>query len=287
MSGAPYDLPFSVYVPTNPRLVGLAHTGTYTPGDAGTQEIAGIIPSGESTFKFLAIQEQGLTSWPLGEDTVQQNFYFRPAGCTGQDPHPISKAADPRTWCGGDFWGDILTTSFITGTGIDPFNATKNNPCGGGHSCNRADFDIVMTTPLETGGRTILTGHLNNMGGRPDGLGPDNGPGPFPFSGTRDRYSSRVMDLDDTTALFGNPTGYSTSTDFNFSLAIQPCSFNTSPHLDITWVRIRNPLGQVIYSCCLGESAGGGNSIFYKAAVQCVDYLNGDLDIDFDHSILD
>ena len=45
----------------------------------------------------------------------------------------------------------------------------------------------------------------------------------------------------------------------SFGVRIVPVEQNTNPHRDITWVRIKNSCGQVVYSCCL-EIGGGGNT---------------------------
>ena len=135
-------------------------------------------------------------------------------------------------------------------------------PCGGGHSCNRATFDIAigygssLTSNISAGPGdvVVLRAELNNTGA--GNGGPDNGPGPAPFDGSLDRYSSVVITAEKSAQIFG-------ADDHNnqtkaYSVKIIPIPENTNPHTGITWVRIKNTCGQIVYSCCL--SLGGGNT---------------------------
>jgi hypothetical protein len=100
----------------------------------------------------------------------------------------------------------------------------------------------------------VLRAELNNAG--PGNGGPDNGPGPAPFDGTMDRYSSAVITAEKSAEIFGadDHNGQTKS----YTVKIIPIPENTNPHTGITWVRIKNTCGQIVYSCCL--SLGGGNT---------------------------
>ena len=135
-------------------------------------------------------------------------------------------------------------------------------PCGGGHACSRATFDIAigygssLTSNISAGPGdvVVLRAELNNTG--PGNGGPDNGPGPAPFDGTMDRYSSAVITAEKSAEIFGaDDHNNQTKT---YSVKIIPIPENTNPHTGITWVRIKNTCGQIVYSCCL--SLGGGNT---------------------------
>ena len=152
-----------------------------------------------------------------------------------------------------DASGSFLIFTSGSGQGPGGDNVGVDNPCGGGHVCNRADFDIKMKTELSPSGYTVLSGMLNNAGTR------DNGPGPFPYNGQYDRYSSRIITSDDNFILFGFSgvnTGSNTGIPLSFSISIVPSPGNTNPHLGVTWVRILNECNEVVYSCCLGEGGG-------------------------------
>lgn len=156
-----------------------------------------------------------------------------------------------------DASGSFLVFTSGSGQGPGGDNVGVDNPCGGGHVCNRADFDIKMHTELISG-YTVLSGQLNNAGGAGPSK-PDNGPGPFPYNGQFDRYSSRIITDDDNLALFGFSgvrTGSETGVPLFFKISIVPSSGNDDPHLGVTWVRILNECNEVIYSCCLGEGGG-------------------------------
>lgn len=151
----------------------------------------------------------------------------------------------------------VESGSVPTGGPFNPLDETKN-PCGGGHICNRASFDIKISTPLISG-VTVLAANLNNGGSSTLGSGTDPGPGPFPFDGPKDRYSSTKITKDVNELLFG--TGVrdnDPNQPLSYSVEIAPSAGNNNPHGGITWVRILNPCFQPIYSCCL--SNGGGTT---------------------------
>jgi hypothetical protein len=100
----------------------------------------------------------------------------------------------------------------------------------------------------------VLRAELNNTG--PGNGGPDNGPGPAPFDGNLDRYSSQIITAEKSAEIFGAEDHNGQAK--NYVVKIIPIPENTNPHTGITWVRIKNTCGQIVYSCCL--SFGGGNT---------------------------
>ena len=154
------------------------------------------------------------------------------------------------------------SSSSIADAGSSGIGGGAGAPCGGGHACNRATFDIAvgygssLTSNISAGPGdvVVLRAELNNTGGGPGG--PDNGPGPAPFDGTMDRYSSAVISAETSAQIFGadDHNGQTKS----YTVKIIPIPENTNPHTGITWVRIKNTCGQIVYSCCL--SLGGGNT---------------------------
>jgi len=154
------------------------------------------------------------------------------------------------------------SSSSIADAGSSGIGGGAGAPCGGGHACNRATFDIAvgygssLTSNISAGPGdvVVLRAELNNAGA--GNGGPDNGPGAAPFDGTMDRYSSAVISAETSAQIFG-------ADDHNgqtkgYTVKIIPIPENTNPHTGITWVRIKNTCGQIVYSCCL--SLGGGNT---------------------------
>lgn len=196
--------------------------------------LTGTIPSGSGFFEFFIIPADDTPGVQDIQDAELANIFGEVSGFSNE------KAS-------GQF---IVAETGIGGsTGINPIGATQN-PCGNGHVCNRADFDILIDTNI-TGGYKLLDAELNNAGTN------DNGPGPFPYNGPLDRYSSRKITQQDNDAIFG--TGLTTGGQpLSYSIRIVPASGNNDPHVGITWVRILNPCNEPIYSCCL--SVGGGTT---------------------------
>jgi hypothetical protein len=141
------------------------------------------------------------------------------------------------------------------------------SPCGGGHVCNRAQFDIFLTANSNPD-TLVLEANLNNAGGV-DGFGnsnPDNGPSTV-FGGTwdplpdgiglnfYDRYSSSIITKEQNDAIFAGlpPSTGPADPAYAVTVKIVANPVNTNPHLDITWVRIKDTCGRIVYSCCIGE----------------------------------
>jgi len=109
-----------------------------------------------------------------------------------------------------------------------------NAPCFGGHICNRALFDITIN------GVKILEANLNNQNeGFPpppmiDGIG----------NNKLDRYSSSVITQEQADAI-------AAASEFDFFIEIKAHPTNTNPHENITWVRLKNTEGKIIYSTCI------------------------------------
>lgn len=109
-----------------------------------------------------------------------------------------------------------------------------NAPCFGGHECNGAQFDIYINDVL------ILEANLNNLGeGAPppvmsDGIG----------SSSYDRYSQTTITEQQANSIAANSR-------FDFIIKIKPNPVNEQPHENITWVRLKNPAGRIIYSTCV------------------------------------
>lgn len=205
-------------------------TGTVTQRNS----LTGLIPSGSGFFEFFLIPKADTVGVQDLQDAELVNILGEVPGFSSQ------KAS-------GQFI--VAETGVGGGTGINPVGATQH-PCGGGHACNRADFEIQIDTNI-TGGYKLLDAELNNAGTN------DNGPGPFPYNGSMDRYSSRKITEADNNAIFG--TGLTTGGQpLSYSIKIVPASGNNNPHVGITWVRILNPCNEPIYSCCL--SVGGGTT---------------------------
>lgn len=131
---------------------------------------------------------------------------------------------------------DIFTLEGFLLEAIYVSNAIEGAACSGGHKCNDAVFYITMN------GVNVLLANLNNneQGSAPalmsDGIG----------SNEDDRYASIVIDkvLADQ-ILSANPDG--------FQLNIVPHPDNTNPHADITWVRLKDKNGNIIYSSCSAQ----------------------------------
>lgn len=141
-----------------------------------------------------------------------------------------------------------------TGCGVD-----VKSPCGGGHLCNRAKFDIQLSVGSNSP-VTVLEANLNNAGGAED-----NGPSTV-FGGTwyplydgiglslYDRYSSSIITAEKNNEIMGSlpPMSEPGDPNYDLTLSITPAQGNDSPHSGITWVRIKDTCGRIIYSCCIG-----------------------------------
>jgi hypothetical protein len=107
-------------------------------------------------------------------------------------------------------------------------------PCFGGHQCNRAMFDITINDVL------VLKANLNNSdtGSPPPVMSDGIGSSPL------DRYSASVITEEQANLIAQNSR-------FDFIIQIKPDVLNTDPHENITWVRLKNPSGKIIYSTCV------------------------------------
>ena len=131
---------------------------------------------------------------------------------------------------------DIFTLEGFLLEAIYVDNAIPGAACNGGHSCNNAEFYITINDI------NVLSANLNNLeqGSAPalmsDGIG----------SSANDRYASIVISKELAAAVREkNPAA--------FQLNIIPQPQNISPHSDITWVRLKDPKGNIIYSSCSAQ----------------------------------
>lgn len=133
-----------------------------------------------------------------------------------------------------------------------------NAPCFGGHTCNGAQFDIYINNIK------VLEANLNNDGqGSPppvmeDGIG----------SSDNDRYNITTITEEQANAI-------AKSSRFDFVIEIRPNPANTAPHENITWVRLKNPLGKIIYSTCIsvGSSTEVTDAILLDAnAIKSINF---------------
>jgi hypothetical protein len=158
--------------------------------------------------------------------------------------------------------------SHIQGAGeVVGCGVSVKSPCGGGHLCNRAQFDITLSANSNPD-LVVLEANLNNSG-PVDGFGnsnPDNGPSSL-FGGTwdplpdgiglniNDRYSTSIITKSQNDAIFAGlpPSTGPGDPAYSVTVKIIANSVNTNPHSDITWVRIKDTCGRIVYSCCIGE----------------------------------
>jgi hypothetical protein len=178
----------------------------------------------------------------------------------------------------------------ISGCGIE-----VKSPCGGGHVCNRAQFDIFLSAN-DNPDVLVLEANLNN-GGPSDFLGntnPDPGPSklfggswdPLPDGiGTNilDRYSSSIITKEQNDAIFAGIAGPPDRGDPAYSTIVKiiESESNTNPHKDITWVRIKDTCGRIVYSCCIGVGVlnpdpcceAGGGPLFPSCSQSVLDEL--------------
>lgn len=137
-------------------------------------------------------------------------------------------------------------------------NKIANAPCSGGHSCDRARFNIVINDVL------ILEANLNNMSTSPDGKErPDHAIPPVPQlmadgigSDVMDRYSIAIISESLAKKIASNDPN-------NYTVNIFPHPTNTDPHSDITWVRIKDPNENIVYSSC----SAAGQAVSVTAAI--------------------
>lgn len=158
---------------------------------------------------------------------------------------------------------------------VDDPSKITGAPCGGGHSCDNAKFNIVINDVV------VLEANLNNL----DGGRSDHEIGPVPElmsdgigSSKMDRYSVNI--ISDTAA-----NQIADNDGLNYTINILAHPTNTTPHADITWVRIKDPEENIVYSSC--SSAGQAvsvteailSSLSAVKRLQCLDTINLDFDV--------
>ena len=116
-------------------------------------------------------------------------------------------------------------------------NGKNKAPCGGGHVCYRALFNIYINDIL------VLVSDLNNVTGDPpsgrlDGIG-DN---------IYDRYSQTTISKD-----ISQKIGAAATND-QLLLSIRPAPSNSNPHFGVTWVRMKDSDGKIVFSSCVNGS---------------------------------
>lgn len=129
---------------------------------------------------------------------------------------------------------DNFTVAGYTLEAIYVEDNIANAPCFGGHTCNNALFDITIN------GIKILEANLNNL---------DEGLSPPPMidgigNNALDRYSSTIITQEQADAI-------AAASRFDFFVEIKAHPTNTNPHENITWVRLKNREGKIIYSTCI------------------------------------
>ena len=111
--------------------------------------------------------------------------------------------------------------------------------CYGSHQCNGAKFNVSIN------GIPLFVANLNNAGeGSPPDPPLDNGVGLDPL----DRYSAYTITAEKAEAI-------NSADPDNINITYVPTADNTSPHSNITWIRVLSPSGQEIASTC-AESSG-------------------------------
>jgi hypothetical protein len=149
----------------------------------------------------------------------------------------------------------------------DDGSSIPSAPCGGGHVCDRAKFDILINGVL------VLESNLNNLdddtskpsskfGGNwsplPSGIGEH----------VLDRRCVTKITEEQNAQIFASAGGSDSDSDGGglcscggeeeptapFEFSIIPHESNKNPHFGVTWVRLKNRCGQTVYSCCIGLS---------------------------------
>jgi hypothetical protein len=133
-------------------------------------------------------------------------------------------------------------------------NPVANAPCSGGHTCDRARFNVLINNVV------VLEANLNNKTENSDGTErPDHPiapPAPLMSDGIgsdpMDRYSINIISESMANEIANNDP-------LNYTINIFPHPTNTDPHTDITWVRIKDPEENIVYSSC--SAAGQAVSV--------------------------
>lgn len=156
---------------------------------------------------------------------------------------------------------------------VDNKQGVIGAPCGGGHSCDRARFNIVINNVV------VLEANLNNQTSEnnPDGTRPPLMPDGI-GSSEMDRYSANIISESIANQIADNDP-------INYTVNIFPHPTNTDPHKDITWVRIKDPEENIIYSSCsaAGEAVSVTENILSNLnavkRLECLDKVNLDFEI--------
>lgn len=133
---------------------------------------------------------------------------------------------------------------------------TDGAPCPGGHSCNRAVFDININ------GITVLTANLNNDVSssnisesitKPEenklSAVLDNGIGLSPL----DRYCKNIISEELANKIIAadkNKIALTIDPNEKYFSELSKATSDNTPHSNVTWVRIKNPDGLIVYSSC-------------------------------------
>lgn len=127
-------------------------------------------------------------------------------------------------------------------------------PCPGGHTCNRAVFDININ------GVTVLVANLNNdIGTGIDNFAKpeenklstvvDNGIG----SSAGDRYCRAIISEELANKIIAadkNKISLTIDPNTEYFSGLEKLIGGADPHSNVTWVRVKNPDGLIVYSSC-------------------------------------
>lgn len=153
---------------------------------------------------------------------------------------------------------------------VDEPSKVAGAECGGGHQCDNARFNITIN------GVVVLEANLNNLSdtstSKPelmsDGIG----------SNALDRYSVNI--INDIIA-----NDIADKDPYNYTINIVAHPSNPVPHADITWVRIKDPEENIVYSSCsaAGQAVSVTEAILSSLGavkrLQCLDTVNLDFDV--------
>jgi hypothetical protein len=210
------------------------------------------------------LSSQGIPIIPFKPDNEVQEFYF------------FSKDNPNR--------GGTITMATKSGNDSgdedsDDGSAIPSAPCGGGHVCDRAKFDIFINGVL------VLESNLNNLPKKQrvssiaDWVDQDSLPSSKfggPWSPLPSGIGEHILDRrcvtkiteEQNAQIFAAAGGSDSDSDRGncscgqsesetptepFEISIIPHESNKNPHTGITWVRLKNRCGQTVYSCCIGQ----------------------------------
>jgi hypothetical protein len=167
-----------------------------------------------------------------------------------------------------DLTGYMIEAIYVNNKGV------ANCPCAGGHSCDNARFNIFINDVL------VLEANLNNFSSNADGSEtPDHPIAPVPKlmsdgigSDPLDRYSASILGTTVAKQIATNDPN-------NYTVNILPHPTNTKPHGNITWVRIKDPDENIVYSSCsaAGQAVSVTKNILENLSaikrLQCLDMV--------------